>query len=59
MILSLEQRDVMIVAWVNCGADLEVHVTPAARSALQLAAGRRVWLVIKTYSCQVLQNGRQ
>jgi molybdate transport system ATP-binding protein len=56
-IISLQQREVMIIAKVNCGTDLEVHVTPAARSALQLEVGGRVWAVIKTYSCQVLQAG--
>jgi len=56
MVVGLEQRDVMVIAKVNCGAEFEVHLTPAARSSLQLESNRRVWLVIKTYSCQVLQN---
>jgi len=55
VIERLHQRDVMVVAAVDCGATFEVHVTPAAREALQLQPGRTVWLVIKTYSCQVLQ----
>ncbi len=55
-ITSLEQRDVMVIARVDCGAVFEVHLTPGAVRALQLAAGSRVWLVIKTYSCLVLQG---
>ena len=54
-ILSLEQRDVMVVARVDCGAVFEVDLTPGAVRSLGLAAGARVWLVIKTYSCRVLQ----
>lgn len=55
-ITSLEQRDVMVIARMNCGAEFEVHVTPAAREELKLAVGGKVWMVVKTYSCQVMQN---
>jgi molybdate transport system ATP-binding protein len=55
-VVSLQQRDVAVVARVDCGAEFEVHITPAARRALQLERGSRVWLVIKTYSCHVLQD---
>lgn len=55
-IASLQQRDVMVVARVNCGAEFEVHLTPAARESLHLQLGGTVWLVVKTYSCQVLQD---
>lgn len=51
----LQQRDVMVIAQINCGAMIEVHITPAAREALRLQEGCEVWLVVKTYSCQVLQ----
>lgn len=54
-ISSLEQRDVMVVAAVDCGARFEVHLTPGAVRSLGLAASTRVWLVVKTYSCNVLQ----
>jgi len=57
-ITSLQQRDVMVVAKVNCGAEFEVHLTPAARETLHLESGGSVWLVVKTYSCQVLQDIR-
>ncbi len=55
-ITALEQRDVMVIARVNCGAEFEAHLTPAARNALQLEVGGTVWIVVKTYSCQVMQN---
>ncbi|MGC2108091.1 MAG: molybdenum ABC transporter ATP-binding protein [Candidatus Korobacteraceae bacterium] len=56
VIVSLLQRDVMVVCKVNCGTEFEVHLTPAARDSLQLRPGGSVWLVVKTYSCQVMQG---
>jgi molybdate transport system ATP-binding protein len=55
-LVSLEQRDMMICARVDCGVAMEVHLTPAARDALDLAEGREVWLVIKTHSCLLMQR---
>jgi molybdate transport system ATP-binding protein len=55
-ITTLEQRDVMVIARVKCGAEFEVHVTPAAREALKLKTAEKVWMVVKTYSCQVMQG---
>ncbi len=52
---SIEQRDVMVSVRVNCGVEMEVHLTLAARDSLLLAAGKEVWLVIKTYSCHLMQ----
>ena len=54
-VTKLEQRDVIVIAQVDCGAVFEVHLTPGAVRALQLVAGAKVWLVIKTYSCRVLR----
>ena len=53
-IVSLEQRDVIVVAKVNCGVEMEVHLTLAARDSLQLQPGREVWLVVKTHSCHLM-----
>ncbi|HZP22376.1 MAG TPA: molybdenum ABC transporter ATP-binding protein [Terriglobales bacterium] len=58
-LVNLRQQDVMLQAIVNCGVKLEVHITPAARDALQLQEGSQVWLVVKTYSCQVWQGSGQ
>ncbi|PYX94944.1 MAG: molybdenum ABC transporter ATP-binding protein, partial [Acidobacteria bacterium] len=53
-IVALVQRDVIVVAKVNCGVEMEVHLTLAARDSLQLQIGRDVWWVIKTHSCHLI-----
>lgn len=53
-LLTLEQRDMIVAARVDCGVEMEVHLTLAARDALQLKAGRDVWLVVKTHSCHLM-----
>jgi len=53
---SLERRDMIISARVDCGVEVEVHLTLAARDALDLAEGRQVWLVIKTHSCHLMRR---
>jgi molybdate transport system ATP-binding protein len=55
-IVSVERRDMIVSARVNCGVEMLVYLTLAARDALQLAAGREVWLVIKTHSCHLMQK---
>jgi molybdate transport system ATP-binding protein len=55
-IVSLERRDMMISARVDCGVEMEVYLTLAAREALQFGTGREVWLVIKTYSCHLMRK---
>lgn len=54
-ILSLERRDVTVIARVDCAAPMEVHLTPGAQQSLALAPGKAVWLVVKTYSCHLLR----
>jgi molybdate transport system ATP-binding protein len=54
-VVSLEKRDMMIAVRVDCGVEMEVHLTLAARDALKLTEGREVWLVIKTYSCHLMR----
>lgn len=51
---SMETRGALVVVEVNAGARFTVHVTTGAARALRLAAGREVWLVLKTYSCHVV-----
>jgi molybdate transport system ATP-binding protein len=54
-ILRLVQRDVIISAIVDCGGtEFEVHLTLAARDALQLRPGKAVWVVAKTHSCHLM-----
>jgi len=51
----IEQRDVIIAAAIECsGTEFEVHLTLAAREALQLAPGKSVWVVVKTHSCHLM-----
>ena len=57
-IVSLESRDVIILARVQSAAEphveISVQLTLAARDSLGLAEGRDVWLVIKTHSCHLM-----
>ncbi len=55
-LVSMERRDMMICARVDCGIEMEVYLTLAARDALDLAEGREVWLVIKTHSCHLMRR---
>ncbi len=54
-IASMEQRGTMVIARVDCGVTFIAHVTPGAVRALELAAGRKVWLVLKTHSCHLVE----
>jgi molybdate transport system ATP-binding protein len=53
---TLKRRDVMLVAEIDCGVLFKVHLTPGAQESLALRPGNTVWLVIKTYSCHLLQR---
>ncbi|MFY9845132.1 MAG: molybdenum ABC transporter ATP-binding protein [Terriglobales bacterium] len=54
-IRRLVQRDVIVSAMVDCGGtEFEVHITLAARDALQLSVGKGIWLVVKTHSCHLM-----
>ncbi len=53
-LLSLSQRDVIVVADVDCGVRLSIHLTLSARDSLGLAPGRKVWVIVKTHSCHLL-----
>ncbi len=53
-IQSVEVRGATAVCRVSAGAVFLVHVTPGALRALEIGSGKRVWLVIKTHSCQLV-----
>lgn len=55
-IVSLEQRDIIVVATVDCGVEMQVQLTLAARDSLRLRPGSTVWLIVKTYSCHLLAD---
>jgi len=50
----LEQRGTMCIAQVDCGVKFVARVTPGAVRALELSAGKQVWLVLKTHSCHLV-----
>ena len=53
-LVGLERRDVFVSARVDCGVEMEVHLTLAAREALGLRLHSEVWLVLKTHSCHLM-----
>jgi molybdate transport system ATP-binding protein len=55
-ILSLAREGPTVVARIDAGAPFVVHVTPSAVESLGLAAGRPVWLIVKTYSCRIVSS---
>ena len=55
-LLSLERRDSVVFASVDCGVEMQVQLTLAARDELKLAVGQEVWLVIKTHSCHLMRH---
>lgn len=55
-LVSLEQRDAIIIAHVDCGVELAAHVTLGARDSLGLVPGRQVWVIVKTHSCHLLDQ---
>jgi molybdate transport system ATP-binding protein len=57
-IRSIGRRGVTVILTVDAGVEFEVHVTPSALDDLALAPGRQVWLIIKTYSCNLLEPRR-
>jgi molybdate transport system ATP-binding protein len=54
-IVSLRRSGATVIADVDCGIKFVVQLTPGACQELALEAGKPVWLVVKTYSCHVLQ----
>jgi molybdate transport system ATP-binding protein len=55
-LLSLEQRDMIVTALVDCGVAIAVKLTLAARDDLRLQPGQPVWLVIKTHACHLASS---
>ncbi len=55
VIRNLDRRDVIIAATVDCsGTEFQVNLTLAARDALRLDRGKKVWAVVKTHSCHLM-----
>ena len=57
IVRGLERHDVIVSVAVDCGGtEFQVHLTLAAREALQLAPGKQVWVVVKTHSCHLMRQ---
>jgi len=56
-IVAMETRGTLVRARVSCGgAEFIVHLTPGAVRTLELKEGHRVWLVLKTHSCHLVDE---
>jgi molybdate transport system ATP-binding protein len=55
-LVSLRREGVTMIVVVNAGVNFEVHLTPNACRELSLQPGSDVWLVIKTYSCHLVDS---
>jgi molybdate transport system ATP-binding protein len=55
-IVALETRGTLVRARVDCGVQFIVHLTPGAVRSLELAERSRVWLVLKTHSCHLVEE---
>lgn len=53
---SIEERGATVVCRVEAGVPFLVHVTRGALRFLELAEGKRVWLVLKTHSCHLVES---
>ena len=58
-VLSIRREGVRVVVMIEAGATFEVHLTPGAIEALLIEAGKQIWLVIKTYSCNLVEPSRR
>ncbi len=54
-IQSIRREGVRVVVTIEAGAIFEAHLTPGAIDSLQLEPGKQIWLVIKTYSCHLVE----
>jgi molybdate transport system ATP-binding protein len=56
IIVSLRREAVTMIVTVNTGVNFEVHLTPNACRELNLKPRDEAWLVIKTYSCHLVNR---
>jgi len=56
ILTSIEERGATIVCRVLAGVPFVVHVTRGALRSLELAPGQRVWLILKTHSCHLVES---
>jgi molybdate transport system ATP-binding protein len=54
-IVSMRREGVTAIVMVEACAVFEVHLTPVSVDDLKLKEGAEVWVVIKTYSCNLVE----
>lgn len=54
-ILSMRREGVTVIAMVEAGATFEVHLTPGTVNDMKLKAGTQIWVMIKTYSSNLVE----
>ena len=52
---SMRREGVTVIIMVEAHASFEVHLTPASVDDMQLKQGAEVWVIIKTYSCNLVE----
>jgi molybdate transport system ATP-binding protein len=55
-IVSLEERGPIVAARVDCGDVFQVQITRGAARELSLAPDGKVWIVVKTHSCHLVEE---
>jgi molybdate transport system ATP-binding protein len=55
-IVSIEERGPIVAARVDCGDVFQVQITRGAARELSLAPGGKVWVVVKTHSCHLVED---
>ena len=55
-IASIERGDPQVSLTVDCGMIFEVRLTTQAVEELGLEPGKQIWLIIKAYSCHILED---
>jgi molybdate transport system ATP-binding protein len=56
-IVEIKREGVSMIVNVDAGVLFEIHITPGACEELRLEINKPVWLVIKTYSCNLVEPG--
>ena len=51
----MRREGVTVIIMVEAHASFEVHLTPASVDDMQLKQGAEVWVIIKTYSCNLVE----
>jgi len=54
-VVDITRAGVKLIVQVESGVTFEIHITPSACDELQLIPNKRVWLVIKAYSCNLVE----